>query len=86
LVVGSDGQAVLVLDGLDPAPEGKTYELWIVEGESASPAGLFPGSEGIDIVALDGTVEPGNVVAVTIEDEGGVEVSANDPIVASAPV
>jgi len=86
LVVGSDGQAVLVLDGLDPAPEGKTYELWIVEGESASPAGLFSGSEGTDIVALDGTVEPGNVVAVTLEDEGGVQVSENDPIVASESV
>jgi hypothetical protein len=37
-------------------------------------------------VGLDGTVAPGNVVAVTIEDEGGVEVSANAPIVASEPV
>jgi anti-sigma factor RsiW len=86
LVVGSDGRAVLVLDGLGPAPEGKTYELWIVEGESASPAGLFPGREGTDVVALDGTVEPGNVVAVTLEDEGGVQVSQNDPIVASESV
>ena len=86
LVVGPDGSAVLVLDGLDPAPAGKTYEMWIVEGEHAAPAGLFPGRDGLDVVGLDGTVQPGNVVAVTIEDEGGVEISANAPIVASVPV
>lgn len=86
LVVGQDGRAVLVLDGLDPAPPGKTYEMWIVEGEKTLPAGLFAGHEGVDIERVDGTVAPGDVVAVTVEDEGGVEVSANDPIVASSPV
>ena len=86
LVVDDAGRAVLVLDGLDPAPEGKTYELWIIEGENASAAGLFAGRDGLDWVGLDGTVETGDVVAVTIEEAGGVEVSANDPIVASAPV
>lgn len=86
LVVDDGGRAVLVLDGLDPAPTGKTYELWIFEGENASPAGLFPGQVGRDWVGLDETVNAGDVVAVTIEEAGGVEVSANDPIVASAPV
>ena len=86
LVVDDGGRAVLVLDGLDPAPQGKTYELWIIEGENASPAGLFAGRDGLDWVGLDVTVDTGDVVAVTIEEAGGVEVSANDPIVASAPV
>ena len=48
-------------------------------------AGLFPGREGVDVVGLDGTVDTGAVVAVTLEEAGGVEVSENDPIVASAP-
>jgi anti-sigma-K factor RskA len=85
LVLGSDGRAVLVLDELDSAPPGKTYEMWIVEGERAAPAGLFAGGDGVDIVGLDGTVEPGNVVAVTIEDE--LAAAPTPPlIVASAPV
>ena len=49
LVVDADGQAVLVVEGLEPAPAGKTYELWIVPGgdiAAASPAGLFPGRDG----------------------------------------
>jgi len=86
LVVDDGGRAVLVLDGLDPAPKGKTYELWIFEGEDSTPAGLFRGRDGLDWVGLDGTVDTGDVVAVTLEEAGGVEVSANDPIVASAPV
>ncbi len=86
LVVDDGGRAVLVLDGLDPAPHGKTYELWIIDGENAAPAGLFRGREGLDWVGLDGTVETGDVVAVTVEEAGGVEVTENDPIVASAPI
>jgi anti-sigma factor RsiW len=89
LVVDADGQAVLVLDGLDPAPAGKTYEMWIVPGgdiNAANRAGLFPGSDGTEIVGLDGTVAPGDVVAVTIESAGGVDAPTTPPIVASDPV
>ncbi|MGH3133540.1 MAG: anti-sigma factor domain-containing protein [Gaiellaceae bacterium] len=86
LVVAENGRAVLVLDGLDPAPPGKTYETWVIEGENALPAGLFPGSDGIDVVSVEGVVEPGDVVAVTIEDEDGAQVPSTDPIAASIPV
>ena len=47
LIVADDGQAVLVLDDLAPAPSGKTYEMWILPGGAiadASPAGTFPGA------------------------------------------
>ena len=86
LVVGQDGRAVLVLNGLDPAPPGKTYEMWIFEGDEMLPSGLFAGEDGVDIERVDGTVTPGDVVAVTLENEGGVEVSKNEPIVVSTPV
>lgn len=85
LVVSPEGNAVLVLDGLDPAPAGMTYEAWIIDGDGATRAGLFPGSEGRDVFGIDGTVEPGNVVALTVETAGGVDVSGNEPIVASIP-
>lgn len=85
LVVGKGGRAVLVLDGLDPAPAGKTYEMWIFEGETPVPAGIFAGREERDVVGVEGTVEAGNRVAVTIEDEL-VAAPTTPPIVASAPV
>jgi anti-sigma factor RsiW len=86
LVVDPDGAAALVLHGLGPAPEGKTYETWIIEGSEPRPAGLFPGQDGIDVVAVDGEVAPGTVVAVTIEPSGGVDEPTTSPIVASDPV
>jgi anti-sigma factor RsiW len=89
LIVAADGQAVLVLDDLDPAPSGKTYEMWIVPGGAiadASPAGTFPGGEGAVVVGLDGAVADGDVVAVTVEAAGGVDAPTSAPIVASEPV
>ena len=86
LVVGESGRAVLVLGDMGPAPAGKTYEVWVVEGESAVPAGLFPGESGADLVAVDGAVGEGDVVAVTIEDEGGAQTPSLPLVVASEPV
>ena len=86
LVVDPDGQAVLVLHGLAPAPAGKTYETWIVPGgkiEDANPAGLFPGRDGAEIVNVEGTVRAGDLVAVTVEEAGGVDAPTAPPIVAS---
>jgi len=89
LVVDADGRAVLVLDGLDAAPAGKTYEMWVVPGGDigqASPAGLFPGSGARDVVPVDGTVRSGDVVAVTVEPAGGVQAPTTQPVVASDSV
>ena len=87
LVIGPDGRAVLVVDGLGPAPSGKTYELWVVSpGEDPVPAGLFPGKDGRDVAPIDGTVASGQVVLVTLEDEGGVDAPTSEPIVGTMPV
>lgn len=86
LVVGSDGKAVLVVDDLGRAPAGKTYQLWIVAGGKAESAGLFPGGSGRDVLVVDGTVQPGDVVAVTVEDAGGAVAPTTTPIVGTQPV
>jgi anti-sigma factor RsiW len=87
LVVDSDGQAVLVIAGLEPAPAGKTYQMWIVpHGGAAESAGLFPGTDGLDVLPVDGTVDTGEIVAVTIEQAGGVDVPTTEPIVGTMPV
>jgi anti-sigma factor RsiW len=89
LVVDADGQAVLVLDDLDAAPAGKTYEMWIAPGGdigAANRAGLFRGGDGIAVERVQGTVEPGDVVAVTIEAAGGVDAPTTQPIAASDAV
>src|SRR5512145_317591 len=89
LVVGPDGRAVLVAEGLEPVGADETYELWIVPGgdlSKAGPAGLFPGSEGLSVVGLEGTVRPGDLVAVTVEKAGGAEKPTLPPVAASDSV
>lgn len=87
LVVDDEGRAVLVADGLGPAPAGKTYELWIVShGGAPQRAGVFPGEDdGRDVVPVEGTVGPAQVVLVTVEDAGGVDAPTTDPILGSLP-
>jgi anti-sigma factor RsiW len=86
LVVAPDGRAVLVLPDLAAAPAGKTYEIWVVEGDAPVPAGLFSGREDAVLVGVEGLVEEGDVVAVTLEVAGGVEAPSTNPLVASEPV
>lgn len=68
----SMGQSVIVTDGMSAAPDGKTYELWLVRGSDAIPAGVFdPDAKGQATAVLDGRFQPGDVIAVTIEPTGG---------------
>src|SRR5207244_1707970 len=48
LVDAASGESVIVVSGLAPAPEGRTYELWALRGDRPpEPAGLFAvGPEG----------------------------------------
>ena len=85
LVVAPDGRAVIVLDGLAPAPAGKTYELWVIRGTTPQPAGVFAGG-GRSVVPVERRVGKDVVVAVTLERAGGVDAPTTTPLAASQPV
>ena len=78
LVVTPEGDAALIVDDLAPAPTGKTYEAWVIEGETPEPAGIFAGGGTQTAFALTRTVPEGATVAVTIEPEGGSESPTGD--------
>ncbi len=86
LVVAEDGGAVLVVQGLDEAPAGKAYQVWIMEGAQPKAAGTFSGAHDRDVVPVSGAVRDDNVVAVTLEDAAGVEQPTSPPLLASQPV
>ena len=85
LVVGEDGSAVLVLSSMEPAPNGKTYEVWVANAGVPVRAGVFDGAGERDVVPVGQTVADGSVVMVTVEDDGGVDAPTSDPIVVSQP-
>ena len=87
LVVARDGRAALALAGLDPAPSGKTYEVWVIAGRQApEPSGLFSAREGTDLVRVEQMVGSGDVVAVTLEKAGGARAPTTTPLVQSKRV
>jgi anti-sigma-K factor RskA len=86
LVVDGDGDAVLVLDDLAAAPAGKTYQAWVVDGQTPVSAGTFETSDRQAIVPISQTVPDGAVVAVTVEEAGGASSPTLPPLAASDPV
>ncbi len=68
LTLRPSGAAQLSVSGLDPAPAGKVYEVWVIEGAKTLPAGFFSKSGS---VRLTRSVPSGSVVAVTLERPPG---------------
>ena len=86
LVVGSDGEAVLVLNDLPPAPAGKTYQAWIVDDQTPVSAGTFESTSDQAVVPIPQALPAGAVVAVTVEESGGATSPTLPPLAASNPV
>ena len=70
LVVARDGEAVLALRRIPPAPGGKTYVIWVIRGQTPRNAGAFH-DDGV--VKLTRPVPAGATVAVTVEDDPDVQ-------------
>ena len=80
LVTLEGDRAVLVAENMPPAPEGKTYQIWVIKGDTPKPSGLFePRGDSIAAV-LENPVEGADAVAVTVEPEGGSRKPTTDPM------
>jgi anti-sigma-K factor RskA len=77
LVVAPNGEAALVVRRLAPAPAGKDYEIWVFENGVPRRAGLF---ERPGVARLTRPVEPGQMVAVTVEPDGGLDAPSGAPL------
>jgi anti-sigma factor RsiW len=86
LVVSATGRAALVVSGIDRAPEGKTYEIWVIEGGMAKPAGLFEDASTRTVLTLARPVPDDAIVAVTVERDGGASLPTGTPIITSPSV
>jgi len=79
----ASGNVVLVAEGLAGLDEKQTYELWFVRGDEPVPAGTFRPDAGRATALLDGTMRVGDVIAVTVEADGGSPTGkpTTDPII-----
>jgi anti-sigma-K factor RskA len=70
------GALVFVATNLQPAPPGKTYELWLLpaDGRNPMPAGTFhPDAQGSASIVMPQLPKgvPAKTFAVTLENDGG---------------
>jgi hypothetical protein len=70
------GALVFVATHMEPAPAGKTYELWLMpaDGRNPMPAGMFkPDAQGRASVMMPDLPKgvPAKAFGVTLENEGG---------------
>lgn len=79
LVVGARGYGVLVLDGLSPAPAGKSYQAWVIKPNAQAPESAAIFSGGDVVVPLTTPVPPGAAVAITLERAGGAAAPTQTP-------
>lgn len=72
-------EAVLVADGMPPAPSGKIYQIWFQNSEGRMvSAGLMP--PGKDSLLLAGDPRTAQAVGITVEPEGGSEAPTTNPV------
>ena len=83
IVVTDSGDAALVT-AVPGAPSGKTYEVWVFEGDTPKRAGTFDGEKAHDVVRLTRPVPAGAKVAVTVERAGGVEAPTSPPVMSAS--
>jgi Anti-sigma-K factor rskA len=73
VAVRPNGRGNLFVTNLAPAPQGKTYEAWIISAGGIRPAGLFDGAEGTVLVRLPGRLSTVDSVVATLERTGGIK-------------
>jgi len=80
LVTLEGDRAVLVAENMPPVPEGKTYQIWVIKGDTPQPSGVFePKGDSIAAV-VEKPVEGADAVAVTLEPDGGSPKPTTEPM------
>jgi hypothetical protein len=79
--------ALLIASNLPPAPAGKAYELWYIpKAKGASPlrGGMFQSeNDGTAMQIIRGPIDANTTaaIAVTLEDEAGVDAPTSTPVI-----
>lgn len=63
-------KVVLTTDDAPEIPSDRSFELWFIRGDQPISAGVFDPSDDVTAL-LSGEFEPGDIVAVTVEQKGG---------------
>lgn len=84
LMTDADSRAaVLVVSGLAPPPPGKTYQIWLIEGQARQSAGFLqvdPSGQGVYILRSDRAIASFDALGVSIEPAAGSSQPTGDVV------
>ncbi len=83
-LVTEEGRTAFVGAGLDPAPGGRTYQLWLVRDGRTISAGTFSVEDGEAVHLSDLSLKGVDEAAVTVEPSGGSKQPTTKPVLTSA--
>jgi anti-sigma factor RsiW len=81
LVIPANGTAPYLILDLPAAAAGKTWEAWVIRGDTPVRAGITD-DHGVTTLTLTTGVAAGDTVAVTAEPAGGVDAPTGTPVLA----
>ena len=79
--------AVLVIVGLTPLEAGKTYQVWLIQGDAPVSAGLLKVDEngqGVLVVSSETPIGSFDALGISVEPEEGSPLPTGDIVVLSA--
>jgi anti-sigma-K factor RskA len=81
LASASLGEGVIMVDDMAPAPSDRDYQLWLIRGTEADPAGLLEVAEdGTGRHVMTGDMAEVTAIGVTVEPAGGSAQPTTDPV------
>jgi anti-sigma-K factor RskA len=83
LVTLEGDRAVLVVEDMPPVPEGKAYQIWVIEEDVPKPSGLFKPEQDSVAAVVEHPLNGGDVIAVTVEPKGGSRKPTSEPVLAA---
>lgn len=73
-------EGILAVQDLPAVGPGEDYQLWLFHDGQPVPAGVFDPADGLQMVRAEAPARGAEVVAVTVEPDGGVEQPTSQPI------
>jgi anti-sigma-K factor RskA len=80
VMILEDHRAVLMAEDMPPAPEEKTFQIWVIEDDVPRPSGVFEVGEDHVAVVVENRVDAADAIAVTVEPEGGSPLPTTEPM------
>ncbi len=75
------GEAVVLVDGMAPAPDDHAYELWMIHDDVQVPAGVFEVDDrGRATRVVTGDMATVTAIGVTVEPAGGSPQPTSEPV------